>query len=525
MDLQHSELELVDALASFANSVDPTTRLPGLVARGAELIGVFSGAKYVAVYIHSTEREEYGTWPEDLSDASVENRAKAVWAGEESAEEGEIAMALQRGPNRIGAVVASVELLDSRHRALFRSISNQLSLVLENALLLRAGSGRAVFESEPDRLEREEVVGPLPRVFYGEPVAAGFASGKVLRWEESTDFEEGDTTGAVDLDRAFLDSREQLINLKTEATRSVDDTVATIFDAHLLMLSDPQFIGRIRDMTESGETAIRATRLVVGEFAGTLASMDDPRFSEKAQDVRDLGIRLIRNLRGESGSDRSYSDVVVIAEEMYPSELVSLAAQRVGGIVFVGSGLTAHISILARSLEIPSVITQDKLLLRVEDDLSIAIDGDAGRVLLEPETSEIEKLSREGESRRAELADISGLSEIYMRLEQHQLEHRPAIRANINLFHDADRARSLQADGIGLYRSEFPFIIRSDYLSEEEQYGIYRRIGDAMPDQPLVFRTADIGGDKILPSIDVREANPFLGVRGIRFSLANPHMF
>ena len=234
---------------------------------------------------------------------------------------------------------------------------------------------------------------------------------------------------------------------------------------------------------------------------------------------------MIRNLRGEATADRSYSNVIVVAETMYPSEFVSLAAQRVGGIVFVGSGITAHLSILARSLEVPTLLTQDRSLLEMPDDSFVAVDADGGRVLIHPTETETEALREASKLRRAELDDVSVLSRVFMYLEQHELANQPKIWANVNLFHDADRARNLQADGIGLYRSEFPFIIRSDYVSEEEQFGIYRRIANVMPDRPLNFRTADIGGDKILPWADLDEANPFLGVRGIRFSLAYPAMF
>ena len=512
----------MDALAGLADSITPTTRLHGLVDRGTELIGLFCDATYVGILIHSAEREESGHWPQTLEETGLEERVRALWSGETKTDN-EIGTILRRGPNRIGAVLARLATPDTPSKSLFRSIASQLSLVFENALLLRATvGGTKEFDGGLDQRSDQS-----RSIIYGEPATLGSAAGRLLKWDgglESDDYEV-DSSGIEELDKAFLESRNQISQLKKDATLRVDDTVATLFDAHLLMLSDPQFIGRIRTLTESGESAVRSVRSVVDDLSRTLSAMDDPRFREKAQDVRDLGVRLIRNLRGEATADRSYSNVIVVAETMYPSEFVSLAAQRVGGIVFVGSGITAHLSILARSLEVPTLLTQDRSLLEMPDDSFVAVDADGGRVLIHPTETETEALREASKLRRAELDDVSVLSRVFMHLEQHELANQPKIWANVNLFHDADRARNLQADGIGLYRSEFPFIIRSDYVSEEEQFGIYRRIANVMPDCPLNFRTADIGGDKILPWADLDEANPFLGVRGIRFSLAYPAMF
>lgn len=525
-------MELFDAVSELAQTVDEVAGLEETVTRAEQIIARHTAALEVGIGLvptwrgHSRELDtsRIPTTRHRLAQQAYESgMVHTSYRGRSDTPQVEfVAVPITRGSNRIGVLAAHYpEGMHVSVRTL-RSAASQLALVFENAMLLadRPGSGEDW---------RAQAGGAMPiapstgTVIYGEPAAAGTASGRALRWEAGFDAFAELEASAVDADRierldgALRATEAQLEQIRRDAAEMVDPAAAAIFDAHLLMLRDRSFAGQIRERTQTGAAPEHAVRAVVEALIARLESLQNRRVSEKVQDLRDIGLRVLRNLTGSSDEiDASYGGRIVVARHMYPSELVSLAAQNIEGALFLGSGLTAHLSILARSLEIPALLTQDARILSIPSGTPLLLDTAASRVVIGPSQSDIARVAEPIPDLNRSALETLGRS---------NRERGVTIRANVNLLHDAQRGRDLGADGIGLYRSEFPFIIESGIVSEAEQYRIYASIAQTVGDQPLVMRTADIGGDKILPSAGESEANPFLGVRGIRFSLANRELF
>ncbi|WP_455381889.1 phosphoenolpyruvate--protein phosphotransferase [Salinispira pacifica] len=319
-------------------------------------------------------------------------------------------------------------------------------------------------------------------------------------------------------DSALAASVGQLSSLQQSAASGDKEMVAMIFSAHELMLKDESFTEKMRRRIQEGESAVRSVQAVVAEYAARFSAMPEVRIAEKAQDVRDLGFRLINNIVGGTPDGFSYQGRIAIARHIFPSDLYRLTVEGVEGLVLRGSGVTAHISILARSLGLPVLITDDRAILAIPESTPLLLDASGGWLHVNPEPARLERY-RAARGRRSagptfyhlrgRTADGTGIQ----------------VLANVNILKDALEATAQGAEGIGLYRSEFPFILKNDFLSEEQQFRIYRSIVQSQAGKPVILRTADIGGDKLLQGRSEAESNPFLGVRGIRFSLANREMF
>ncbi len=317
-------------------------------------------------------------------------------------------------------------------------------------------------------------------------------------------------------------TRRQIEELVGDSTSQLADVVELIFSAHLLMLNDDSFTGAMRRLVEGGRSPEAAVREVVAHYAHIFDAMSETRLAEKGQDMRDLGYRLLRNLSGRAGEQSDYRGRIVLAGHVYPSDLVRLAAQRAEGVVLLGAAVTAHVAILARSLSLPVLITHDRSILDIVPGTPVVLDATGARLYVDPPSPPAVRAA-------APAAAAAGTDRAQAASAPVATTTRDGVRvrvlANVNLFKDARLAASLGAEGIGLYRSEFLFIIRNDFLNEEEQLATYRRIVDALPGCEVSLRTADIGGDKLMQGREEQESNPFLGVRGIRFSLANRVLF
>jgi phosphotransferase system enzyme I (PtsP) len=310
---------------------------------------------------------------------------------------------------------------------------------------------------------------------------------------------------------------EQLETLQNSSTLVISEMGNMIFSAHILMIKDHSFIQKMVDEIEAGATADAAITTVVNEYAQRFSEMSEQRFSEKAQDVRDLGYRLKNNLNSGKKRQFSYKGKIALARHIYPSDLLRLSMQGVSGIVLFGAGVTAHISILARSLDVPVLITDDPSLFAINDGTRLLLDAIKGKLYIEP----TEDFVRERQSKVKKHVD----PRIFTLKGKTRDNVFVQVAANVNILKDAEDAKKQGSEGIGLYRSEFPFILKNDFLTEEQQYHIYKKIAESQKGKEVIFRTADIGGDKLMQGRQDSEDNPFLGVRGIRFSLANRDMF
>jgi phosphotransferase system enzyme I (PtsP) len=391
-----------------------------------------------------------------------------------------------------------------------RAIASHLAITLENAA--------ALYELHDHRTPVEPA-GRLDAftsgLIHGQSASRGLAIGHVVTLADRNTGE-GATDG--DLADAIDRSIAQLQELQRRVDKSHSDVAALIFSSHLLMLQDESFVGEIVRLHASGTPAGEAVDQVVEEFCRRFQAIPDPRFQEKAQDVRDIGHRIERNLASDAPDEEGdYRGAVVILNELFPSELVKLYLQRVEGIVFSGGAATGHVAILARSLGVPLVAAADPALLRIPSHTRVVVDAEDGKIVVDPIDEVLAAYRRR----------IKGLDRRRSRTREQTLPPVTAtvdgtpvtLLANVNLVKDAREARRVGAAGIGLYRSEFPFLIRNGFPTEDEQYAVYARIIEAIDGRPVAFRTLDLGGDKLLSSQVGSEENPFLGFRGIRFLL------
>lgn len=370
----------------------------------------------------------------------------------------------------------------------------------------------------------------LPEKIYGRTAAAGHALGTALPIEKELNLihrtgPEGESReeALARFDRAVETSKSQLEQLQGSPGDAYYDVASLIFSFHLLMLDDDAFTGEMRNAIDEGDTPEHAVRQVASNYANSFTSMREGRIAEKAQDVRDVGYRLLVNLAGKSGDGEDFRGRIAIARHIFPSELVRLATERIEGAVLFGTGVTAHIAILSKSLGLPVMITQDRRLFDIPEEEELFLDASEGHLFIRPS----------GEL-RAHAERTCAREEEQKEAPEEGVAHGAAgtedgtavtLLANVNIHNDALRARKGGAQGIGLYRSEFPFIIRNEFLSEEQQYRLYSQVVSAFPEGEVILRTADIGGDKLMAGQEEEERNPFLGVRGIRFSLAYPDEF
>ena len=447
---------------------------------------------------------------------------KAIPGSGEEQYESFLAVPIIRGIRRIGVLVLQ-DRRGSRYAKsdalALKAIASQLATTLENAQLLMDIRRR---DGAPAARQSAHFV-------RGTQIVGGVALGRAYRMEGpgSTDHDVvvGDEAFRGDLEgfrRAIDRTESQLEELQAHLEHELADVASLIFSAHLLMLRDEGFSGAMENLIRNGTRPCDAVAKVANNYIAIFASGENPRMKEKVQDIKDLGHRILRNLVENDAEPGDYRNQIVLTNELLPSELLKLAAQNVEGIVLYGGGATAHITVLARSLGVPLITTEDDGLFRVEPDTPVALDANQGLLIVRPDETALNRLrqSKQGGERLDEL-------------EQQVLpETRTAdgvavhLRATVNLLSDLKIARRLKAEGIGLYRSEFPFLIRSDFPSEEEQFRIYRHVVEGL-DNPLVtLRTLDVGGDKILSYIpESEEANPFLGLRAIRFLLENKKVF
>lgn len=429
-----------------------------------------------------------------------------------------------RGLRPLGMLVIQdpqIDRFDESDTRALRAISSQLASTIENAnLLLRLTPPQHSIEQAPS--------GPEACTrFSGWPVQGTMVSGNLLIFGDS-ELERLSTTDDQpgmheDFEQAALDTELQLQELQRKIADEDPDIAVLIFGAHLLMLKDEGFAGEIRRRIGSGTAARIAVTQVVNEYLNLFSEMEAPHLREKSRDVKDLGLRLLRNLRQHRDEDPDHSNRVVVSASLLPSDVLKLAAQRVAGLVLVGAGINSHITLIARSLGLPTLLVEDPTVLSVSEGTPVLLDAERGSLIVHP--NEHDKARYRTTRTQAASAPVHGGPAA---TSAHTRDgERIHLLANINLLSELRSARRLGAEGVGLYRTELPFLMRNDFPSEEEQYRIYRSVLESMSGRPVTFRTLDVGGDKLLsyfPSSN-REENPFLGLRAIRFSLRHQEVF
>ena len=368
-----------------------------------------------------------------------------------------------------------------------------------------------------------------PNLLLGLRASTGLAVGKVfqLRRDEIKYSEKGEDAHQERkrLDSSLEEAKIELEALQERLKKEADPQKAEIFAAHRELLDDPDLIDIAASAIVKGKSAEGAWKCAYETHAGVLESLDNELLAGRANDLRDVGSRVMRILTGVAEEKVEYPEnTIIIAEDLTPSDTANLDRNRVMGFCTIGGGATSHVAIIARSLDLPAIVGLEARALSVENGTSVVLDGGSGKLRLNPSKEEIEqineRLARMKKRREEELA--SALEEAKTK-DGHQI----LVVANIGGAEDAKEAVKLGGEGAGLLRSEFLFLERQTEPTEDEQYEAYCKTVEALGEErPLTIRTLDVGGDKPLPYLPIpEEENPFLGERGIRVCLNRPELF
>lgn len=321
-------------------------------------------------------------------------------------------------------------------------------------------------------------------------------------------------------------AKSQIAALRDMTERTIGAAEAEIFDAHLMMLEDPSFVEGMTDLVAAEMVCAEYACSVNGEnFQEMFRSLDDEYMQARAADVADISTRVLKNLKGVSGSvlDEITEPCILIANDLTPSDTAKIGGKPVVGFVTRIGGRTSHSAIMARSMGIPAVTGAGDQLDFVTDGVELLLDGAAGEVVVDPDEATLAAFAEKqvaDENRRAMLAQFRD------RDGQTSDGRRIVIEGNIGTPADAARVIEQGGEGVGLFRSEFLFMDRSDLPGEDEQFAAYKAACEAMRGKPVIIRTLDIGGDKEVPALALeKEQNPFLGYRAIRICLDRTELF
>ncbi|MBE6625476.1 MAG: phosphoenolpyruvate--protein phosphotransferase [Ruminococcaceae bacterium] len=325
--------------------------------------------------------------------------------------------------------------------------------------------------------------------------------------------------------RAKDKATRALRDIHARALVEVGEANAQIFEIHLMMLDDEDYTDSvfsiIRNQKVNAEWAISVT---CSNFAELMSTMNDSYMRERASDIRDISSRLISCLTGEGGAQESGEKCIICADDLTPSETVTLDKKTVLAFLCAHGSSSSHSAILARSMGIPAIIgLGDEFLESVTDGALMLVNGYTGEVVIEPNDEQIKRYE-------ALLADDINKKELLKNLKGKDTitldGTRISLYANIGGTHDIAEALFCDAEGIGLFRSEFLYLNRDDFPSEDEQFASYKKVLESMGEKRVIIRTLDIGADKQASYFDIpREENPALGFRAIRICLARPELF
>ena len=309
---------------------------------------------------------------------------------------------------------------------------------------------------------------------------------------------------------------------KRLAARLTKD-VRALFDVYIMLLDDEGLVSATVDRIRAGSWALGAWRDAVTAHARAFEQMEDPYLRARAEDIYEIGHRLLAHLRSDVLASRQFPDrCILVGDTLGVSEIALVPGNRLAGIVCASGSVLSHTAVLARALGIPAVVSATSLPAGRLDGRAMIVDGNTGRIYIEPSARMREafqqRLDRDTalNHRLSAMRDLAAETPDGVRLPLH---------ANIGLLSDVPTALRNGAEGVGLYRTEYPFLLRDTFPVESEQFEIYRELLESFAPQSVTMRTLDVGGDKLLPYFPVAEANPSLGCRGIRFSLDHPEIF
>ncbi|MBD2846221.1 phosphoenolpyruvate--protein phosphotransferase [Paenibacillus sp. IB182496] len=368
----------------------------------------------------------------------------------------------------------------------------------------------------------------------GIGASAGIAIGKAFvlpNWEWDLPEQKIDVADlAKEFDRLYegiKTSKVEIEQIKGELREAVGTAESHIFDAHLAILEDPVFMNEVQGIIQRQyKVAEVAVKEAIDHFVTMFDLLDDEYMKERALDIKDVGNRLLKHLLGapEIKLPSDTQPFILVAKELSPSQLAHLNTQHVLGIVTLAGSTTSHSAIMARALGIPLVVGLEAKLERpIQTGERLVLDGDTGELLINPGEAALARyraLRGEQQEERRKLHQLAGVSAV-------SADGKTiALAANISSLKELEVALPVGIHGVGLFRTEFLYMDRTDFPDEEEQFEVYRTVAEKLNGQPVVIRTLDIGGDKQLDYFELpEEDNPFLGYRAIRISLDRKDLF
>ncbi|HAQ7375894.1 TPA: phosphoenolpyruvate--protein phosphotransferase [Enterococcus faecium] len=324
------------------------------------------------------------------------------------------------------------------------------------------------------------------------------------------------------LDAALAKSTEELQQIREKAAQSLGEAEAQVFDAHLMVLSDPEMVGQIKqNIKDNSVNAESALKEVTDMYIGMFEAMEDNAYmQERAADIRDVAKRILAHLLGVTLPNPSMinEEVVVVAHDLTPSDTAQLDRNFVKAFVTDIGGRTSHSAIMARSLEIPAIVGTKEITAKVKEGDIFAVNGIEGDVIIDPtdeQKAEFEKAGADYAAQKAEWEKLKNAETVTADGKHFELA------ANIGTPKDLVGVHNNGGEAVGLYRTEFLYMDSPDFPTEDDQYEAYKAVLEGMEGKPVVVRTMDIGGDKELPYLQLpHEMNPFLGYRALRISLS-----
>lgn len=335
-------------------------------------------------------------------------------------------------------------------------------------------------------------------------------------------------TGSYDEEKQSFEAalsvaKSELIALAEKTKVEIGIHESEIFNAHQMMLEDPEFTGQILARIQTGDSAPHAVRTIADEFITLFSAIEDAYLRERAADLKDVSDRLIRKLLNLEDLNLTENGIILIAEDLTPSDTAKIDKNKVLGFITEIGGTTSHSAIMARTIGIPAIVGVGHRLKEIVSGDIIALDGETGVFYNNPSDDILTVLKEKMARLTQERKDL----EVLKGQETKTLDgHTVEVACNIGGVKDLVHVLENDGEGIGLFRSEFLYMDRENLPTEEEQFAAYKAVLVAMGDKPVVIRTLDVGGDKNLPYLNIpKEENPFLGFRAIRYCLKNTDVF
>ena len=367
----------------------------------------------------------------------------------------------------------------------------------------------------------------------GIAASGGIAIGKAYLWAKEEfviprqPISEDQIARQIQLfEEALIKTRHEILELQKKISAEMGQSEAEIFDAHLLVLEDRMLIEDVISQMKSEKlNAAYIFQNVLKKYVQVFLKIEDEYLKERVSDINDVGRRILRNLLGKSA--KRFEDlqerVILVAHDLSPSDTAAMHKKNILAFVTDVGGKTSHTAIMAKSMEIPAVVGLEKGILSIKTGDTLIVNGSTGLVLVNPDQEALDNYHKE----ETAFKDITRRFILLKDQPAVTLDNRLVqLAANIELPDEIPSILEHGADGIGLYRTEFFYMNRTDIPSEEEHYQAYKFVAQAVKDNPVIIRTLDLGGDKFLSHLEIpRDMSPFLGWRAIRFCLARPDIF